>query len=73
MKAPVQTEPKRRVRGAARRSQRATSSRAIATLSPSEPPATRNVSGWPPILRLESATPQLVVTRPPSGETICRS
>jgi hypothetical protein len=76
-KAPVQTEPKRRAAGAAWRSQRRTSSRAITARSPAEPPATRKVSGWPPglllIWRLCSTTPQFDRTAPPLGETIATS
>ena len=45
----------------------------MAAFSPSEPPATSSVSGWPPIFRLCSATPQLVTTAPPSGEAIATS
>ena len=61
------------VLGAALRSQRRTSSRAITFLRPSEPPATSRVSGWPPMRRLSSATPALEATVPPSGETMRRS
>jgi hypothetical protein len=71
--APVQTEPKRLALGATAHSHRRKSSRAIAAFRPREPPATSKVSGWPPILRLWIATPELDVTAPPSGDTMTRS
>jgi len=71
--APVQTEPNRTVPGATRRSQRRRSGRVMAAFRPREPPATSSVSGWPPILRLSSVTPQLDRTSPPSADTMRRS